>query len=175
MRITLERGHRKHSLIGESLGAGRIRIVNIDGYPVEVNGSHHTIVLVAEDVKGSIARIAGLQNGSLDAAMFFGDGMDIAAAAIGGTIVGDLRDPATKASPQIAALRGSSLLWASQTAFVKANPGLSRANLAVACDSKRLSEVRLCLSKGFSFRDCAEVTLHSCRLAKIWMPAMRGG
>ena len=60
VRITLERGHRKHSLIGESLGAGRIRIVNIDGYPVEVNGTHHTIVLVAEDVKGSIARIAGL-------------------------------------------------------------------------------------------------------------------
>ncbi len=60
VRITLERGHRKHSLIGESLGAGRIRIVNIDGYPVEVNGNHHTIVLVAEDVKGSIARIAGL-------------------------------------------------------------------------------------------------------------------
>ena len=60
VRITLERGHRKHSLIGELLGAGRIRIVNIDGYPVEVNGSHHTIVLVAEDVKGSIARIAGL-------------------------------------------------------------------------------------------------------------------
>ena len=60
VRITLERGHRKHSLIGESLGAGRIRIVNIDGYPVEVNGTHHTIVLVAEDVKGSIARITGL-------------------------------------------------------------------------------------------------------------------
>jgi ribonuclease T2 len=60
-------------------------------------------------------------------------------------------------------------------AFVKANPGLSRANLAVACDSKRLSEVRLCLSKDFSFRDCAEVTRHACRRDKIAMPAMRGG
>ena len=60
VRITLERGHRKHSLIGESLGAGRIRIVNIDGYPVEVTGNYHTIVLVAEDVKGSVARIATL-------------------------------------------------------------------------------------------------------------------
>ena len=60
VRITLDRGHRHHSLIGESIGAGRIRITEIDGYSVEVNGSHHTIVLVAEDVKGSVARIATL-------------------------------------------------------------------------------------------------------------------
>jgi ribonuclease T2 len=60
-------------------------------------------------------------------------------------------------------------------AFVKANPGLSRASLAVACDSKRLSEVRLCLSKDFSFRDCTEATRQACRRDKIAMPAMRGG
>ena len=59
VRITLERGKRRHMLIGESLGAGRIRVCEIDGYAVEVNGNHHTIVMVAEDVKGSIARIAG--------------------------------------------------------------------------------------------------------------------
>jgi L-serine dehydratase len=58
VRITVERGLRTHLMTGESLGAGRIRIVEIDGYPVEVHGHHHTIVLVAEDVKGSIARIA---------------------------------------------------------------------------------------------------------------------
>jgi L-serine dehydratase len=60
VRITLDRAHRHHSLIGASIGAGRIRITEIDGYPVEVSGSHHTIVLVAEDIKGSIARIATL-------------------------------------------------------------------------------------------------------------------
>ena len=60
VRITLERGKRQHSLIGESLGAGRIAITQIDGYPVQIHGNHHTIVLVAEDVKGSIACIAGL-------------------------------------------------------------------------------------------------------------------
>ena len=32
----------------------------IDGYPVEVTGNFHTIVLVAEDRKGSIARITGI-------------------------------------------------------------------------------------------------------------------
>jgi ribonuclease T2 len=60
-------------------------------------------------------------------------------------------------------------------AFVKVNPGLSRAGLAVACDSKRLSEVRVCLNKDFSFRDCTEVTRRACKRDNIAMPAMRGG
>lgn len=60
VRITVTRGHRHHIMLGASLGAGRIRVSEIDGYPVEVDGSSHTIVMVAEDVKGSIARIAGI-------------------------------------------------------------------------------------------------------------------
>ena len=60
-------------------------------------------------------------------------------------------------------------------AFVKANPGLSRANIAVACDSKRLTEVRVCLNKEFSFHDCPEVTRRACKLDNMAMPAVRGG
>ena len=60
VRITLERGDRRHVIIGESLGAGRIHITEVDGFPVEVHGTHHTIVLVAADVKGSVAAIAQL-------------------------------------------------------------------------------------------------------------------
>ena len=60
VRITVHRAHRHHVMLGASLGAGRIKVSEIDGYPVEVDGSHHTIVMVAEDIKGSIARIAGL-------------------------------------------------------------------------------------------------------------------
>ena len=60
-------------------------------------------------------------------------------------------------------------------AFVKANPGLSRASVAVACDSKRLNEVRICLGKNFSFHDCAEVTRRAWRRDSIAMPAVRGG
>jgi predicted amino acid-binding ACT domain protein len=45
---------------GDDLGAGRILVQEIDGYPVEVTGNLHTIVLVAEDRKGSIARITGI-------------------------------------------------------------------------------------------------------------------
>src|SRR3954464_8719102 len=58
VRITVERGDRKSVMIGSSLGAGRVFVTEIDGFPVEVHGNYHTMVLVAEDVKGSIARIA---------------------------------------------------------------------------------------------------------------------
>ncbi len=57
VRITVERGDRRHVMLGASLGAGRIRVSEIDGFPVEVLANHYTIVLVAEDVKGSVARI----------------------------------------------------------------------------------------------------------------------
>ena len=59
-RIALERGDRSATMVGSSLGAGRVLVTEIDGYPVEVTGNYHTIVLVAEDIPGSIARIAGL-------------------------------------------------------------------------------------------------------------------
>ncbi len=58
VRITIERGDRSSVMVGSSLGAGRVVVTEIDGYPVEVTGNYHTIVLVAEDVPGSVARIA---------------------------------------------------------------------------------------------------------------------
>jgi ribonuclease T2 len=60
-------------------------------------------------------------------------------------------------------------------AFLKANPGMPRTAIAIACDSKRLSEVRICLAKDFSFHDCAELTRRTCKRDKIAMPAVRGG
>ena len=59
-RITIQRGDRSATMVGSSLGAGRVLITEIDGYPVEVTGNYNTVVLVAEDVKGSVARIASL-------------------------------------------------------------------------------------------------------------------
>ena len=58
VRVTVERGDRSSVMVGSSLGAGRVVVTQIDGYPVEVTGNYHTIVLVAEDVPGSVARIA---------------------------------------------------------------------------------------------------------------------
>ncbi|HVX91718.1 MAG TPA: ribonuclease T2 [Xanthobacteraceae bacterium] len=62
-----------------------------------------------------------------------------------------------------------------EDAFVKANPGLTRAGISVSCDSKRLSEVRLCLNRDLGFRDCAPSVRRACRRERIEMPPMRGG
>lgn len=59
-------------------------------------------------------------------------------------------------------------------AFVKANPGLTKTGMAVACTSQWLSEVRICLSKDLKFRDCPDVARRSCRRDGLRMPAVRG-
>ena len=62
-----------------------------------------------------------------------------------------------------------------EDAFVKTNPGLSRAAIAVTCGSTRLSEVRICMSKDLKFRDCSEIDRQACRRDKLLMPPVRGG
>jgi ribonuclease T2 len=57
-------------------------------------------------------------------------------------------------------------------AFVKANPGLTRASLAVACDAKRLTEVRICIGKDMQFHECPDVGQHSCRREQVVMPPL---
>ena len=60
-------------------------------------------------------------------------------------------------------------------AFIKANPGLTQDGISVGCDSKRLTEVRLCLSRELQFHDCPEVARRSCRRDHVLMPPLRGG
>lgn len=62
-----------------------------------------------------------------------------------------------------------------EDAFVGANPGMTRGAVAVRCDSKRLSEVRVCMTKDFRFRDCPDVDRRACRRDKVAMPPVRGG
>ena len=62
-----------------------------------------------------------------------------------------------------------------EDAFVKANPGLSNAAIAVTCNRKRLSEVRICMSKDLQFRDCEEIDRRACRRDEVVMPPVRGG
>jgi ribonuclease T2 len=62
-----------------------------------------------------------------------------------------------------------------EDAFVTANPGLPREGIAVTCDSRRLSEVRICLTKDLRFRNCAEIDRRACRLDKVVMPPLREG
>ena len=61
-----------------------------------------------------------------------------------------------------------------EEAFVKSNPGLSRAAIAVTCGGTRLSEVRICMSKDLKFRDCDEIDRRACRRDKLIMPPVRG-
>ncbi len=57
-RITLTRERRSVVLVGSSIGAGRIIITAIDGFPVDVTGSYTTLVVVAHDEPGIVARLA---------------------------------------------------------------------------------------------------------------------
>ena len=60
-----------------------------------------------------------------------------------------------------------------EEAFLKANPTLSAGAISVTCDSKRVNEVRVCLSKDLQFRDCSEPERRSCKRPKLAMPAVR--
>jgi ribonuclease T2 len=62
-----------------------------------------------------------------------------------------------------------------EDAFIKVNPGLSPAAIAVTCDKRRLSEVRICMSKDLQFRACDEIDHRACRSEQVEMPPMRGG
>lgn len=57
VRITVSLGPRRAVMVGSSLGAGRILVSEIDGYPVDIAGGYYTVVILAADVKGSIAKM----------------------------------------------------------------------------------------------------------------------
>ena len=53
-----------------------------------------------------------------------------------------------------------------EAAFIKVNPGLSSSAISVTCSGRRLSEVRVCLSKDMQFRACEEIDRRACRRDK---------
>jgi ribonuclease T2 len=61
-----------------------------------------------------------------------------------------------------------------EEAFIQANPGLPAEAIAVSCDSKRLSEVRICVGKDLRFRACPDVDRRACRRDRLVMPPVRG-
>jgi len=60
IKLNLERGDRKVEVIGESKGGGVINIAEIDGFSANFSSSLHTLILKADDKKGSIAYIANI-------------------------------------------------------------------------------------------------------------------
>jgi len=59
-----------------------------------------------------------------------------------------------------------------ESAFVAANPGLSRNALTVTCRGGRIAEVRICLSRDLSFAACGDGGRDRCRGA-LRLPAAR--
>lgn len=58
IRLTGDKGGTVE-VTGASLGGGRIRIQEIEGFRVDFSGQMHTIVVIADDVPGSIKNISG--------------------------------------------------------------------------------------------------------------------
>lgn len=58
-----------------------------------------------------------------------------------------------------------------EQAFLQSNPGLPADGIAVTCQDRYLSEVRICLTKQLEFRSCKEVDSRSCRLPHATLPA----
>ena len=54
-----------------------------------------------------------------------------------------------------------------ESAFARANPGLSTRAMATVCYSGLLTEVRICLDKSLQFRDCPEIDRNSCRANSV--------
>lgn len=60
----VRRGKDRITVQGCSIGGGRIQITEIDDFPVNLSGSLPTIVVLADDVPGTVARITGLIAGA---------------------------------------------------------------------------------------------------------------
>jgi L-serine dehydratase len=58
IRLNLKKGDRKIEVLGESRGGGIINIAEVDGFKADFSASLHTLIITAEDKKGSIAFIA---------------------------------------------------------------------------------------------------------------------
>lgn len=57
-RITVTREGQSTTVTGSSLGAGRILITDIDGFPVEITGALPALVVVAKDRPGMVAHVS---------------------------------------------------------------------------------------------------------------------
>lgn len=58
VNIVASKGDKKVQILGESRGGGVIRIKEVNGFDSNFTASLHTLVIEADDVKGSIAYIA---------------------------------------------------------------------------------------------------------------------
>jgi len=60
IKLNLKRGDHEIEVVGESRGGGLINIAEVNGFKADFSASLHTLVITAEDIKGSIAFIANI-------------------------------------------------------------------------------------------------------------------
>lgn len=60
IKLNMKKGEKSMEVIGESLGGGVINIAEIDGFTANFSASLHSLIIYADDVKGSIAFIASV-------------------------------------------------------------------------------------------------------------------
>jgi ribonuclease T2 len=60
-----------------------------------------------------------------------------------------------------------------ENAFARANSGLPRDGIAITCDRRFLTGVKICMTRELEFRSCEEVDRNGCRLNAVLMPAPR--
>ncbi len=60
IKLKLKKGDRQVEVLGESRGGGLVNIAEVNGFKADFTTSNHTIIIYADDVKGSIAFIASV-------------------------------------------------------------------------------------------------------------------
>jgi len=60
IKLNLRRGENKVEVIGESRGGGLINIAEVNGFKADFSANLHTLIITANDVKGSVAFIANV-------------------------------------------------------------------------------------------------------------------
>ena len=60
IRLLIGKGERSIEVLGESKGGGVINIAEVNGFKADFSASLHTLIIFADDIKGSIAFIANV-------------------------------------------------------------------------------------------------------------------
>jgi L-serine dehydratase len=60
LRITISKGERTIEVLGESKGGGIINIAEVNGFKADFSATLNTMIIFADDIKGSIAFIANV-------------------------------------------------------------------------------------------------------------------
>lgn len=60
IKLNLTKGKRRVEVMGESKGGGVINISEVDGFNADFSAALHTLIIKAEDTKGSIAFISNI-------------------------------------------------------------------------------------------------------------------